>query len=667
MNAFLWSWSLTGFFLLSILANGVLGSDEMDLFNLINGTNVFQKQDDGADVLVVGLTLVQTAAAEGAVLKLPISNTSGIKCPFSPGSGANNWIIQLEHKLKDCQNRKRSRVGSSTLMEKQINFKGILSSKVAENPDFYNWNKAEVRYCDGASFSGDSENKTAQLQFRGKRIFLAVIEDLMAKGMRYAKQVLRQSSMALLNGCSSGGLSAILRCDDFSSLFPHTTKVKCMSDAGFFLDAVDISGARSLRRMYSGVVNTQVQGLNLASIFSQCLFPQNIINQVRTPLFILNSAFDSWQIENSIAPPSADPSGSWHNCSSSFNCNASQMQFLEDSLIQNPYFQKPPSPFGNIPGAVALTVITQRSLPRSLAGTPVRNRRRSPMELYFPTKEGRIAMENIWFIGRQTYQLTKTSARIRLLLKPIVKETILEFDSGEETNLVLDYENLGNHCSYCNHLTHLRSKCPEREQSMALSHKVPSPPSAYDRAGTTKTYTAKHAINEHRAGVPNDYKAPNDHFHQRVDRHENPFGQPVAAVSTTVGVRNKITPVPNRPADLGESEIQHRAYPSRNYYGNSPPYSSRRVDRQTHRSDSRKEHSTRGTPEIQGTAIWREKQPTEERLEEDSQNLVRSARPPVGRNLETHDFPPSPPIASDPNNRGSHGGATASYSIVHKL
>ncbi|KAG2287060.1 hypothetical protein Bca4012_031846 [Brassica carinata] len=43
-------------------------------------------------------------------------------------------------------------------------------------------------------------------------------------------------------------------------------------------------------------------------------------------------------------------------------------------------------------------------------------------------------------------------------------------------------------------------------------------------------------------------------------------------------------------------------------------------------------------------AIWREKQPTEERLEEDSQNLVRSARPPVGRNLETHDFPPLPQI-----------------------
>ncbi|KAF2538569.1 hypothetical protein F2Q68_00019494 [Brassica cretica] len=97
MNAFLWSWSLTGFFLLSILANGVLGSDEMDLFNLINGTNVFQKQDDGADVLVVGLTLVQTAAAEGAVCL--DGSVPGYHLYRGSGSGANNWIIQLEATL----------------------------------------------------------------------------------------------------------------------------------------------------------------------------------------------------------------------------------------------------------------------------------------------------------------------------------------------------------------------------------------------------------------------------------------------------------------------------------------------------------------------------------------------------------------------------------------
>ncbi|CAH2051608.1 unnamed protein product [Thlaspi arvense] len=333
MNAILWSWSLAGLVLLSI-TDGVMGFDEMHLFNKINGTTVFPKQDD-ANVLMVGITLVQAAAAKGAVCL--DGSVPGYHLYRGYGSGANNWIIQLQggawcDSVQNCEYRKKSGYGSSTLMEKVLAFTGILSNKAAENPDFYNWNKVKVRYCDGASFGGDSENKAAQLQFRGKRIFLAVMEDLMEKGMRQAKQ-------ALLNGCSAGGLASILRCDDFKSLFPLTTKVKCMSDAGFFLDTVDISGDRTLRRMYSGVVNTQGLQNTLPRTCTNhldstsCFFPQNIINQVQTPLYILNSAFDSWQIGNSIAPPSADPSGSWNDCRVSFRCNDAQKKVLEGFRI----------------------------------------------------------------------------------------------------------------------------------------------------------------------------------------------------------------------------------------------------------------------------------------------------------------------------------------------
>lgn len=42
---------------------------------------------------------------------------------------------------------------------------------------------------------------------------------------------------AFLTGCSAGGLATIIHCDEFRSLFPMTTKVKCLSDAGLFLDA----------------------------------------------------------------------------------------------------------------------------------------------------------------------------------------------------------------------------------------------------------------------------------------------------------------------------------------------------------------------------------------------------------------------------------------------
>lgn len=41
---------------------------------------------------------------------------------------------------------------------------------------------------------------------------------------------------ALLSGCSAGGLATIIHCDEFRGLFPWTAKVKCLSDAGLFLD-----------------------------------------------------------------------------------------------------------------------------------------------------------------------------------------------------------------------------------------------------------------------------------------------------------------------------------------------------------------------------------------------------------------------------------------------
>ena len=80
----------------------------------------------------------------------------------------------------------------------------------------------------------------------------------MSSGMRYANQVLYLISFqfsyrylfflillaiillffsqALLSGCSAGGLASILHCDEFGDLFPKTTRVKCLSDAGLFLD-----------------------------------------------------------------------------------------------------------------------------------------------------------------------------------------------------------------------------------------------------------------------------------------------------------------------------------------------------------------------------------------------------------------------------------------------
>ncbi|CAN1161689.1 Pectin acetylesterase 12 [Linum perenne] len=311
--------------------NSSSSSDEF-YYEVMNTTYSESKAGFRASPLMVGLTLIPAAAATGAVCldgTLP-----GYHLHRGYGSGANSWLIQLEgggwcNNIRTCVYRKNTRRGSSNYMEKQLAFTGILSNKAGENPDFYNWNRVKVRYCDGASFLGDSEDKASQLQFRGQRIWLAAMKDLLAKGMRNANQ-------ALLSGCSAGGLAAILHCDEFRGLLPRTKRVKCLSDAGLFLDSVDVAGGRTLRNMYSGVVKLQGVRNNLPSACTNrlnptlCFFPQRVISSVKTPLFLLNTAYDSWQIQSSLAPPSADPHGYWINCKKNHaKCTQSQLQFLQ--------------------------------------------------------------------------------------------------------------------------------------------------------------------------------------------------------------------------------------------------------------------------------------------------------------------------------------------------
>nr|GMD03498.1 pectin acetylesterase 12-like [Ipomoea batatas] len=325
-------------FLLSVAVEGrefeeiFFNKTELPFLQSVYGASAASAADTNPNPVLVPLTLIQGADAKGAVCldgTLP-----GYHIHEGYGSGANSWVIQLEgggwcNTIRSCVYRKTTRRGSSKFMEKKLPFTGILSNKAEENPDFYNWNRIKVRYCDGASFSGDSENQAAQLQFRGQRIYEAAMDELMSKGMRNAEQ-------ALLSGCSAGGLASILHCDEFRSLFPSSTKVKCLSDAGLFMDATDVSGGHSLRNIFSGVVTVQDLVKNLPKTCTNhldptsCFFPQNLIANINTPLFILNAAYDSWQVQASLAPPSADPNGAWHDCKAdNQKCSTSQIKFLQ--------------------------------------------------------------------------------------------------------------------------------------------------------------------------------------------------------------------------------------------------------------------------------------------------------------------------------------------------
>nr|XP_018676316.1 PREDICTED: pectin acetylesterase 9 isoform X7 [Musa acuminata subsp. malaccensis] len=266
--------------------------------------------------LLVAMTLVPHAGSTGAVCL--DGSPPAYHLHEGLGSGARNWLLQFEgggwcNDVASCAARSKTRRGSTRYMNKLEVFSGILSNDSTANPDFYDWNRVKLRYCDGASFGGDSEflNSTTALYFRGQRIWKAIVLDLLPKGLIQADKV-------LLSGCSAGGLATFLHCDD--------------------LTRRDVSGQYTIRSFFSSLVSLQGVQKNLNpnctssyGLFAyQCFFPQHALSYIRTPYFILNSAYDVYQFHHIFVPPSADPRGRWYSCKlNPMACSPIQIAILQ--------------------------------------------------------------------------------------------------------------------------------------------------------------------------------------------------------------------------------------------------------------------------------------------------------------------------------------------------
>ncbi|KAL6642734.1 hypothetical protein ACP70R_020915 [Stipagrostis hirtigluma subsp. patula] len=246
--------------------------------------------------LTVGMTLLPGAVSTGAVCL--DGSPPAYHLHHGSGAGARSWLLQFEGggwctDVPSCAERAGTRRGSTRLMTKLEVFSGILSNRPDMNPDFYNWNRVKLRYCDGGSFAGNSvfRNDTTVLYFRGQRIWDAIVTDLLQKGLAKAEKV-------LLSGCSAGGLATFFHCDSLKDRLGGDTTVKCLSDAGFFLDLSDISGNNIIRQFFSSLVSLQGVQKNLNQ---NCLNTSDYpylyaLANIITPYFILNSAYDVYQI-----------------------------------------------------------------------------------------------------------------------------------------------------------------------------------------------------------------------------------------------------------------------------------------------------------------------------------------------------------------------------------
>ncbi|XP_047963433.1 pectin acetylesterase 11-like [Salvia hispanica] len=287
----------------------------------------------------VTITLLDSAVAKGAVC---LDGTPPAYA-YSPGfgDGVDNWHVFLEGggwclDVDDCLDRTKYRTGSSAKLMSEvqngvISFGGMLDANSTLNPNFYNWHVVIIFYCDGSSFMSDVEavDPKHNLTYRGARIYDAMMDELLRIGMGNAKN-------ALLSGSSAGGLSTILHCDKFQSLFHNTTKVKCVSDSGFFIHGEHFIGADWRESSFSRVVSTHgltnMLPTSCTSKFSPtlCLFPENLVPDIQTPLFLIESAFDLYQIGSNLYSP-GDRSPRWVSCLQNLMfCNSTEIEIMKD-------------------------------------------------------------------------------------------------------------------------------------------------------------------------------------------------------------------------------------------------------------------------------------------------------------------------------------------------
>ncbi|CAN7119737.1 unnamed protein product, partial [Brassica rapa subsp. narinosa] len=197
------------------------------------------------------------------------------------------------------------------------------------------------------------------------------------------------------------------------------------------------------------------------------------------------------------------------------------------------------------------------------------------------------------------HELTKTTARVKVLvdgLKSLTKEAIIEYDSGEESIIYLEYEKLENHCSLCNSLSHLKKDCTMALRADHEGDVKQKENMTTQRRGTYSEEDGSCRNSKHLAQIPhcseevtlpdkggrsmNRVEQHKSAFHERVDRHGNNFGARAATKQTRVPPPTRILENSRGESHNWRSKASERVPEPQGY--SSPPYTMRRdIGRET--------------------------------------------------------------------------------------
>jgi hypothetical protein len=223
--------------------------------------------------------------------------------------------------MSQCASRANSSLGSSkgypTTSTELLQSVGYLGNDPALNPMFASWTKVYLPYGDGTSQLGDVTEPVIvtegapPIYFRGARVLRAMINYLRDEGLAAATEV-------VVSGCSAGGLATYAHADTWSAALPKA-RVTALSDSGFFLNYTATGMPFNLTfpgRMLWTYMNTNVSGGGLLSpactsmqqpgLEWLCMFAENLSRTLKTPLFALQSKYDSYQIGSILHANASD-------------------------------------------------------------------------------------------------------------------------------------------------------------------------------------------------------------------------------------------------------------------------------------------------------------------------------------------------------------------------
>eukprot|EP00947_MAST-08B_sp_MAST-8B-sp1_P002126 g2126.t1 len=259
----------------------------------------------------------------------------------SSSSSVTSWQIHFMgggwcYDEVDCLGRSNGGLGSSKGWKNTSTINGIMSGDCDANPDFCNFNRVHLVYCDGNSFSGDRDDAVVvqgkPLFFRGRRILDAALETLVR----------------------DYGLG-----DATEGHVPTLQTFKAAPVSGFFLQHDTVEGKpvypEQMRTIF--YLSNATGGVNEACVAAypnpddqwQCNMAEHAYAHTESAIFPLNSALDSWQTvciftselvagfpnQTSFANGDCGSAATWGPCAQNpESCDATQIKAM-NTYIQD--------------------------------------------------------------------------------------------------------------------------------------------------------------------------------------------------------------------------------------------------------------------------------------------------------------------------------------------